>query len=81
MMRSDRAEAPMRTRITLALVALLAVAAHADARGGGRGGGQDTMQAGDVAFAVELCSVDGKSSFHPAETGGKPVALVFGSYT
>lgn len=72
-----------RATLLLALIAVLSVPVLG--RGGSRRGDMprytDTMNAGDVAFSVPLSTLDGKGTFDLTGTEGKPVALVFGSYT
>lgn len=41
----------------------------------------DTLKEGDMAPNFELKSIDGKKSVQLEAMRGKPVALVFGSYT
>jgi hypothetical protein len=66
----------------LLLAALLALAAPAYARGGkGIPRGADTMEVGDAAFAVPLSSLDGKRTVDVLDSDGRPVVLLFGSYT
>ena len=67
----------------LILVALLSLAAPAFARGGGRRtfGGKDSMVAGDAAFTLPLETLDGKSTVDLIESNGRPVVLLFASYT
>jgi cytochrome oxidase Cu insertion factor (SCO1/SenC/PrrC family) len=68
----------MLGRTCLAVLALLLVALVAEARGSR---GHDRLEAGDVALAVPLEAVVGDERVDLEDTGGKPVVLVFGSYT
>jgi len=70
--------APSRL-LALSLAALLLLAADAASRGGG--GDRETLAVGVVGFVVRMESADGATSFDAEEADGKPVALVFGSYT
>jgi hypothetical protein len=67
-----------RALATLVLLVLIGAAGEARARGMR---GTDSMSAGDPAFATRLESLDGKRAVDVLESGGRPVVLVFGSYT
>lgn len=77
----------MRTLAFRALLpaVLLVLSTPALARGGpgakGIHRGTDTMEVGDAAFAVPLESLDGKRTVDVLDSGGRPVVLLFGSYT
>ena len=72
-----------RTVPVLALLLTLVVSTYG--RGGGRrvhgGRNADTMGAGDVAFSVPLETLAGDATFDLSASEGKPVVLIFGSYT
>ncbi len=72
-----------RAVLLLSFIAVLSVPVLG--RGGNRRGGMprytDTMNVGDVAFSAPLSTLDGEGTFDLTGNEGKPVALVFGSYT
>lgn len=74
---------PFRVMLLAALIVVLS--APVLGRGGSRRGNMprftDTMDTGDAAFSVPLETLDEKGTFDLLESGGRPVALIFGSYT
>ena len=69
-----------RTATVLALLSVLLASTPALARGGDFRG-KDSLFAGDPAFATRMESLDGKRTFDLTESAGRPIVLVFGSYT
>ena len=70
-------------RRSLVPALLLSMAAPALARGGRRGMPRfpDTMSAGDAAFTLPLETLEGTSTVDLSESDGRPIVLIFGSYT